>query len=237
MGDTKQFGLPLLSGSQAQKHVTVNEALARLDAVAQLRLESRIETVPPTEAEDGAAFAVPTGAVNAWNGHEGSLAVFANGGWVYLAPIAGWRAWVADEGRFLVFDGYKWRAEVVAVSQGGAATKMRVVEFDHVIGAGASSDTIGMISSGEQVIGVTGRIMAGITGTLTSWELGVAGSTNRYGNGLGLAAGSWVRGLSGTPVTYWSDTALQLTAQGGDFGGGVIRLAIHSIQLEPPRSV
>ena len=36
MARTAQLDLPLVAPSQAQKHVTVNEALARLDAVAQL---------------------------------------------------------------------------------------------------------------------------------------------------------------------------------------------------------
>ena len=36
MARTAQLDLPLVMPAQAQKHVTVNEALARLDAAAQL---------------------------------------------------------------------------------------------------------------------------------------------------------------------------------------------------------
>ena len=36
MAKTAQLDLPLVMPAQAQKHVTVNEALARLDAAAQL---------------------------------------------------------------------------------------------------------------------------------------------------------------------------------------------------------
>ena len=35
MASTAQLALPLVAPAQAQKHVTVNEALARLDAAAQ----------------------------------------------------------------------------------------------------------------------------------------------------------------------------------------------------------
>ncbi len=35
MTDTTRLGLPLLAPAQAQKHVTVNEALGRLDAVVR----------------------------------------------------------------------------------------------------------------------------------------------------------------------------------------------------------
>ena len=84
--------------AQAQKHVTVNEALARLDAVAQLRVvssERRRRRRPP--AADGASYLVPAGATGDWAGPGGEIAVWSNGGWVYLAPKAGWRAW--DESR------------------------------------------------------------------------------------------------------------------------------------------
>ncbi len=238
MVETTQFKLPLVDAAQAQKHVTVNEALARLDTAAQLRLVSISVTTPPVMVGDGVAYFVPVGAVNAWDGRIGEVAIFANGGWVFMTPKAGWRAWIEDIQRAACFDGFYWRVEAVTVAPGGAATLHRVVEFDHVILAGASSVTSVSIQNGEQVIGVTGRVISAISGTgLTGWELGVAGSTNRYGSGLGRAKNSWVRGLSGTPVTYWSDTSLVLTSIGGDFAAGTVRMAIHSVRLEFPRAV
>ena len=47
MARTAQLSLPLVMPSQAQKHVTVNEALARLDAAAQLRVHSSRSRCPP----------------------------------------------------------------------------------------------------------------------------------------------------------------------------------------------
>lgn len=40
MARTTQLGLPLVLPSQAQKHVTVNEALVRIDAATQLSVRS-----------------------------------------------------------------------------------------------------------------------------------------------------------------------------------------------------
>jgi len=238
MSETRQFKLPLVQAAQAQKHVTVNEALARLDAAAQLRLVAISETVPPVTAEDGIAYGVPVGAVNAWDGHAGEVAVFANGGWVFLTPSVGWKAWIEGAGAFALFDGSAWRQDAVCLSVGGAATIHKVTEFDHVVAAGASSVSSVDILSGEQVIGITGRVLSTISGTgLTGWELGVSGAGNRYGSGLNPSVNAWVRGLSGTPVTYWSDTPLVLTPVGGDFIGGEVRLAIHSIALEYPAAV
>ena len=38
-------------------------------------------------------------------------------------------------------------------------------------------------------------------------------------------------GLSGTPVTYYSTTPLLISAESGTFGGGIIRIAIHFLEL------
>ena len=50
MSETTQLGLPLLQPAQAQKHVTVNEALVRLDGLTQLVLASATVTAPPVSA-------------------------------------------------------------------------------------------------------------------------------------------------------------------------------------------
>ena len=234
MSETAKTGLPLLQASQAQKHVTMNEALARIDALLQLTLASRGVAHPPEAATDGSVYAVPAGAVNAWEGQEGRLALRLNGGWVFLAPRAGWRAWVADEARAVHYTGETWAETPAAASAGGAATRFEVAEFDHEVIAGGAHEAGTVIPWGTQVIGVTARILEPLTGSLSGWRLGVAGSDNRYGSGLSLAAGSWVRGLTGTPVSYYSDTPVLLTPEGGAFAGGRLRMAIHLVRLDVP---
>jgi hypothetical protein len=112
--------------------------------------------------------------------------------------------------------------------------QMLVKEIDHTIGAGATSALTLAIPGQAVVYGVTGRVLTDITGTLTGYAVGVASSNNRYGSGLSLASGSWMRGLTGTPLTYYSDEDLVLTAEGGDFATGDIRLAIHYAQFSLP---
>ena len=53
MSDTTRLGLPLLQPAQAQKHVTVNEALMRLDGTVNLVLQSTVATSPPGAVIDG----------------------------------------------------------------------------------------------------------------------------------------------------------------------------------------
>ena len=94
MNETSRLSLPLVQASQAQKHVTVNEALARLDGLTQLALVSRSVTTPPEPVMDGECYWVPSGASGAWADQSGLIAIGTNGGWVCVAPATGWRAWV-----------------------------------------------------------------------------------------------------------------------------------------------
>lgn len=234
MSNTAKLGLPLVQAAQAQKHVTVNEALVRLDGLSHLTLKSVTLTTPPGVASDGDCYGVPGGAVIAWAGQDGNIALFTNGRWVFATPQMGWSAWIEDQSVRAMFDGAGWQAGVLAMSPHGAMSRHMVAEVDHSLSAGANS-TIPLVLPGfAMVFGVTGRVTTVITGTLSGWRLGVAGADNRYGSGLGLGQGSWVRGLTSAPQTYYTDSDLVLTAEGGDFAAGEIRLAIHYLELTIP---
>ena len=234
MSNTAKLGLPLVQSAQAQKHVTVNEALVLLDGLAQLTLKSATQTTPPGGATDGDCYAVPSGAVNAWAGQTGAIALCTNGGWVFATPQIGWSAWVEDISAKVLFDGANWLADVMAMSIHGATTRQRVVELDHNLSAGPVSTIAAGLPAFSMVFGLTGRVTTAITGTLTGWRLGVAGADTRYGSGLGLGQGSWVRGLTSAPQTYYADTDLIMNAEGGDFAGGDVRLAIHYLEVSMP---
>lgn len=236
MTDTVRLSLPLLSPSQAQKHVTVNEALGRLDAAVQISVITRNLATPPLTPLEGDTYLVPVGAVNDWAGQAGAIASRQNGGWVFLQPAAGWRAFVVDESLTLLHDGTDWAAGAVAVAPGGASFGFFVREFDHAPAAGATSLTAAELPANAVVFGVTGRVLSDLTGSLTSWRAGVTGSDDRYGTGFGTAEGSFQRGLTGTPLTYYAATEILLTAEGGSFGGGgSIRFAVHYASLGLPR--
>jgi hypothetical protein len=224
--------------AQAQKHVTVNEALARLDAVAQLRVVSSDEPTPPLQAADGESYLVPSGASGEWETRIGHIATWSNGGWVYGIPKAGWRAWDERLATSLTFDGSDWLSDALAVTPGGAALLWKLREFDHQLAPGASSETAAVIPAGVLVIGVSGRVLEEFKGVgISGWSVGVPGAPGRYGAGLGLNRNSYVMGLSGTPVAYYSASPLLLQAQGGDFTGGKVRLCVYYAQLRPPRPV
>lgn len=234
MSETSKLGLPYVQASQSQKHVTVNESLSRLDGLTQMRLESLTTTTPPVSPEEGLSYGVPLGGVNEWAGEDGNVAIFANGGWVFVVPTDGWRAFVADQGGELIYVDGAWEQGVIARSPYGASMRFEVLEFDQVLSAGSSVTASSITPANSVVFGISGVVVSDITGTLTGWELGVAGSTDRYGSGLGLLSGSYLMGLTGQPQTYYSGLQPVLTATGGDFAGGTVRLSVHYMRLTIP---
>jgi Protein of unknown function (DUF2793) len=238
MSRTAQLGLPLLTPSQAQKHVTVNEALLRLDAAVHLRVRSAAVVSPPESAADGDSYIIPPGSTGVWVGCAGQVATWSNGGWIFLQPSAGLVAWDIATSGTRRFDGADWLANAVSATAGGAATISRILEFDHQIVAGASNVTTLQIPAFAQVLGVSARVIEAITGAqVTGWKVGVGGSPDRYGSGIGKSKNSSLIGLSSSPISYYYDTPLLLSSEGGAFSGGKIRIAIHTTELKPPRSV
>lgn len=231
---TTNLGLPLLQPAQAQKHVTVNDALMRLDGMVDLVLQSTTRSTPPTVVVDGQCWAVPAGAINAWEGQGGNVAIGSNGGWVFVKPVFGRRALVADRGVIAIHDGTAWVLGAVSLGQHGSGMIANQLSEDLTLGTGTSATTSISIPAGAMVIGATARVLTAITGTLSTWQLGNTDSTNRFGEGLGKGVGSWSRGILSAPMTFWNATPLRLTATGGQFTGGVVRIVIHWWELRLP---
>ena len=69
---TNNLALPYILPSQAQKHVTHNEALQRLDAIVQLCIVEA-SSAPPSDASEGQCYLVAEGAGGSWSGRDGML--------------------------------------------------------------------------------------------------------------------------------------------------------------------
>jgi hypothetical protein len=68
MDQTPRLSLPFIVPSQAQKHITHNEAIQALDALVQPIVESRVIATPPGAPVEGEAYLVPPGATGTWGG-------------------------------------------------------------------------------------------------------------------------------------------------------------------------
>ena len=71
MDETTNLKLPYIAPSQAQKHVTHNEAIRALDALVQLSVTSRKLANAPRSRWKETGYVVPSKAVHAVGGQDG----------------------------------------------------------------------------------------------------------------------------------------------------------------------
>lgn len=120
MTATPRLSLPLLAAGQAQKHVTHNDALTRLDALVHLTVDSRSAGTPPAVPTELSAFIIPPGATGVFSGRTNQIALFEDGGWIFLTPRPGWQAWVVDEAEHNLWTGTEWRRDSPLSSLGAS---------------------------------------------------------------------------------------------------------------------
>jgi len=107
--ETIRLKLPWIMPSQAQKHVTHNEALVKLDALIHLCVEARNVDVPPENAVEGTCFIIGAAPAGIWTGHQGNIAISCGGDvWDFLAPFTGLQAYVKAEQTFVFHTGAAW---------------------------------------------------------------------------------------------------------------------------------
>lgn len=147
MDQTTNLKLPYIAPSQAQKHVTHNEAIRALDALVQLSVMSRKLKNAPPEPSEGDRYIVASEAVAPWAGKTDQIAAWQDDAWAFFQPQEGWHAWVADEQTFVVFNRNSWSRvtsgtnpatligiNTVADENNRLALKSPASLFDHVGG-------------------------------------------------------------------------------------------------------
>lgn len=210
MSNSTVLSLPLLQASQAQKHVTHNEALRLLDILVQLSVKTADDTAPPPSATDGDRYLVAAGATGDWTGEDTKIALLENGSWQFFTPLEGWRADVTASGEQMRFDGSSW----ILVSQD-------LNDID-LVGVNTSADTTNRLAVSADATLLThdgsshqlkvNKASAGDTGSLlfqNNWsgraEMGLAGTDDFS---LKTSADG----------SAWNDTVIASTA--GDVGIG-----------------
>jgi hypothetical protein len=111
MSDTisSRLGLPYLAAGQAQKHVTLNALITRLDGLVQTTVESRSLTQQPAAPADGRIWLLPASPTGAdWAGNGGALARYEAGAWSFTPPITGQSLYVRDEQGVVVRSDTDW---------------------------------------------------------------------------------------------------------------------------------
>jgi hypothetical protein len=159
----------------------------------------------------------------------GATSVVVNLAYGYVAIESnGSNAWT------VVDQGYASALATVAQGANGANIQFGVLETLVSGMSGASVNAPTQIPANCIVLSVGAWVVTTITGP-TSYQVGVAGNLTQFGSGLALTAGSTNYGLIG-PTAFYSATPLTLTATGGNFTAGAVRLSIHYINANPSTS-
>ena len=183
---TPRLSLPYLAAGQAQKHVTLNEALALLDGLVQTAVESRTTDAQPASPADGALYIMTASASGAdWAGQaEGVVMRFEAGAWTALEAAEGHLAWVKDDAELVVYDGADWAAympdieelqnlSLLGVNTTADATNKLSVASDAVLFSHDGADAqvkVNKAAAGDTAshlfqTGFSGRAEFGLTGS------------------------------------------------------------------------
>ena len=231
MTDTPRLSLPVIEAAQAQKHVTHNEALVLLDALVQLTVESRTLAAPPGSPAEGACYIPAAGATGAWSGWDGQIAVYS-GGWLRIVPLSGLKAWVKTERLTITFEDGVWRDGIALTASGGRVTLRAKEEELTLAGAFVETADAAFIPDRAIVLGVAARTTLAVTGA-TSYAVGISGEATKFGDLLGIALGSTNVGVIG-PTAFYADTKVRVSANGGSFTGGKVRLVCYFLEMSAP---
>lgn len=125
--------------------------------------------------------------------------------------------------------------------QHGSTIQIRVIE-DLITCSGGSSVSTQQIPNRAIVCAVSTYVVTAIAGAAsynvdatTSSSGGTGTTSGQFGSSLGIAAGSNNSGVIG-PTAWYATSTIKLTAQGGSFTGGTVRVAIQYILCGAPTS-
>jgi len=241
---TTHLLLPYILASQAQKHVTHNDALRLLDAMVQLSVLDRDLTAPPASPADGDRYIVASGAIGLWAGWDLNVAFWVDGIWMRLVPRPGWLAWIADEAAFVVWNGSVWDlvGEPVDVSDAvfslvndADPTKKALFSLSGITTGTARTFTLPNTSSELAILAGTQTFSGNKTfsGTLTAAgtvtvsaaaaSIGTATTTATYGMGTGATTTGVTKTLNlGTGGASGSTTVVNIGSATAGAGGTTV---------------
>ncbi|WP_371396498.1 DUF2793 domain-containing protein [Fretibacter rubidus] len=108
MDNTVKLSLPYIAPGQAQKHVTVNESLRRLDVLVQAHVIDWDVVTPPSSPQNGDHYVVGNAPTGSWADHANAIAAYADEGWFFYPPQKGWCVWLCSQNHHIAFDGTSW---------------------------------------------------------------------------------------------------------------------------------
>lgn len=144
---TSRLKMPLITESQAQKHITHNEALQMLDVFVNGSLKSITVTTPPGSPTEGDAYFIPGGGSGDWAAYVGYIAHWFNFQWYFYEVPTNIILYIEDDAAPKRYDGTTWNVEgsggkVYVDASGGNATLTAQQSSADVIQIGGSGSAL-----------------------------------------------------------------------------------------------
>lgn len=187
-----------------------------LSAVVQLSVISMTTSLPA--GSNGDIYIIPAG-----DADEHDVAVKDNGVWVLLTPQEGWRAWVKNTDRMVIFDGSIWRDSQAWLGLGGAtpdATNRLAVNTPSVLFNHAGDDinlTLNKDTSADDArlnfqTGFSTRALVGLLAD-DSLSISVSADGSAFNPAINIHPGTGHIGING----FTADTNNAIGAKGTAF--------------------
>ena len=117
MANTPKLTIPYMTASQAQKEVTHNEGMNRIDTMCQLRVQA-IQFTPPGSPVNGQAWIIGGGtATGVWATRETQIAAWYDG-WLFFPAQTGMLAFNAGDSNYYSFNGTGWVISLISAVSG-----------------------------------------------------------------------------------------------------------------------
>ncbi|MGI9350753.1 MAG: DUF2793 domain-containing protein [Rhizobiaceae bacterium] len=246
---THHLELPYIMPSQAQKHVTHNEALRMLDAIVQLSVLAVGTNDAPLSPADGERYVIGDTPVSPWDEKSNQIAAFIDGAWMYFQPVEGWLTWNQANSEMLVYSGETWQPIESGVSEtmflginGQASDQERFVVqsqsvlFNHEgsdhrmkLNKSAASDTASLLFQN----GFSGRAEFGIPGE-DNFLVKVSDDGSNWHDAIRLDADSGLAGFPASGVELSESLFNNLLPDSGRFNSPGSQNALTSFVPEAP---
>jgi len=202
MTTSNRLDITEMAETQEGRHITVNEAIAKLEAGACLfGAISVLDNAPPVSPAEGDIYVIGTSGSGAWSGQNEKVAVYYNAEWKFLPALPGMQAYAADEDAFYYHDvGGTWTLITSSSGLGdvvgpGSAVDSNIVLFNTTTGK--------LIKDGGVAISTDGTFAANSDAKLATEK-----ATKTYVDGLALNLGKRSRVRVATTASVTISTAL-----------------------------
>ena len=113
MEQTARLAFPLLVPGQLEKEMFHNEAIQAIDLLLCPVVDGIGSGIPPAAPEIGGCYVVGASGTGGWEGQDGALACFTDGGWRFAGPFEGMQLFHKSSGQMLTYRSGLWESGVL----------------------------------------------------------------------------------------------------------------------------